>query len=483
MMKMKLLTIVGLFGIALAGCSQNPSYTPVGGYATTGVVPNTGVYPGVAGYPYTNGIVNTVSPMYQGGMYTTGFYSNPYVMNPYLYYNYSSAYNPQAALQAQLMFSLSFRANPNFYYPTSSSDNCALRRQPTFTQNSCACYSAPCNCDRVLEDYRASRCGGENSCGGSVRQTAPAPQQVVQNSCNTAASARNTCHETRRQHKRRLRRGGSCSPCNSTTTVYGERSAPASSSSNSSGSFNSSVTGSSPSSTRLTVPTQTKIYYGSDDLDKTPTVTASTKEGPKLVTLQPDYHPTLKNKDARALYELLATQEVGSDADKDLPAGSFKKMGQSYFCVVAGDRTKDESYMCDFEIFSKDGKVADADSKVQSYKSSAKAIKAIADYKSFKGPSLIIGSGDHPEIGFYSLFDADKADEIFKKMTGASGEPAAIKLNATTGNVDPSGTINAMIKTGKQITCIQTIPAKAGDKAVTNCVIRLQSDKGIAISN
>jgi hypothetical protein len=138
MKSLKGLTVVLTLSIALFACSEGnytPTTTP---YGVTGN--QTGLY-------------NNNNPMVPG----SNQFFNPYLANPQ--YNQMSAQAQfRIQTQSQNMFSCAARATPYFYAFTSSNSNCAVRRQPTYTPSSCACYQAPCNCAQVITQAQ-SQCG------------------------------------------------------------------------------------------------------------------------------------------------------------------------------------------------------------------------------------------------------------------------------------------------------------------------------------
>lgn len=110
-----------------------------------------------SGYTPTPAMNAQTSPYYNGAQ--TGMQGG---YNPYLQYqngNYNNL-NPQAQLQLQMqantMYSCNYLQSPLHYYAQMMSNNCSVRRQPTYTPYSCACIQGPCNCAKVVAQVRSN---------------------------------------------------------------------------------------------------------------------------------------------------------------------------------------------------------------------------------------------------------------------------------------------------------------------------------------
>ena len=98
----------------------------------------------------------TAIPLNGGVNVGSNFVGNPFLQSQnagYAQFGVSAQFNLQ--LQSQAMYTTQFRQNSQFYLPNYTSQNCQVRTQPTYTPTSCSCTIAPCNCQQVLDQYRA----------------------------------------------------------------------------------------------------------------------------------------------------------------------------------------------------------------------------------------------------------------------------------------------------------------------------------------
>ena len=448
MMKIKSLGILGMLSLVLLACSES-SYTPVGTTANGQIAPNGVVNPYQTGYgqpvngqPYVNGQPNVNGPVYN----PNSPFNQPNNVNPYILGQNPMQMNAQAQMQFQLhvaaMSSCQARLQaPYFYYQKSISNNCAFARQVTYTPNSCACYKAPCNCERVIEQVRA-HCP-------SVQRTQTTTVETETTTTTTAPTCRTGCATA-----------SATAPTAPTTSTA--PSAPAAPSTSTGPVAPVSV------ATAPAAPAATEhpdAVTAAHPCGATPCGVNEMDEGANLVI------PTILNEDAQALYQRLAKR---AEPVKDAKGNKTTTLiGKNYKCIMEGKGKKPSEYACEMVISGAAGAVMMQDPE------SPSGLTALKSPGIFSGPAVNAGGPPLSMNEGIITIDGDKAKIIYNKMN-AEEKP---------GTFDKEQTVQALVKTTQHIKCSATLGAVSShaaaptdDKLLYKCTLHIKLDDGSVLA-